>query len=137
MASGLKVLVDSSVWIAALRGLAPWTPDFTARVFFSRRILIADLVYVEVVRGAKTTSESRLISAMLNDFEHVSVCGIDLARNAVDNHHLLRAKGITVRGTVDLLIASWCIKNDVPLLHSDRDFAGFEQHLGLKVWRQI
>ena len=39
-----------------------------------------------------------------------------------------------MRGTVDLLIATWCIENEMPLLHTDRDFLGFEEHLGLKRW---
>lgn len=134
MASGLSILVDSSVWIAIFRGTDPWTDEYMTKVFFSRKILIADLVYVEVVRGAVNDAEARLIGAKLNDFEHVSIGGVERARTAVDHHRFLRSKGITVRGTVDLLIATWCIENDVPLLHADRDFAGFEDYLGLKRW---
>jgi predicted nucleic acid-binding protein len=134
MASGLSILVDSSVWIAIFRGTDPWTAEYMTKVFFSRKILIADLVYVEVVRGAVNDAEARLIGAKLNDFEHVSIGGVERARTAVDHHRFLRSKGITVRGTVDLLIATWCIENDVPLLHADRDFVGFEEHLGLKRW---
>ncbi len=134
MASGLSVLVDSSVWIAVLRGLEPWTAEYTTQIFSSRKMLVADLVYVEVVRGAKTRAESNLIKAKLNDFEHVNICDIELARKAVENHHHLRAKGITIRGTVDLMIATWCIENQIPLLHADRDYVGFEEHLGLKRW---
>ena len=134
MASGLKVLVDSSIWIAVFRGLAPWTAEFTTEIFSSRKMLVADLVYVEIVRGAKTKSEANLINAKLNDFEHVSISNTMLAKKAVSHHQLLRTKGITVRGTVDLMITTWCIENEVPLLHADRDFIGFEEHLGLKRW---
>jgi predicted nucleic acid-binding protein len=134
MAPGLSVLVDSSVWIAIFRGFKPWTAEYLAKAFFSRKILVADLVFVEVVRGAKTHAEARLIEAKLHDFEHVSISNMSLARTAVDHHRYLRTKGVTVRGTVDLLIATWCIENDVPLLHVDRDFTGFEEHLGLKRW---
>jgi predicted nucleic acid-binding protein len=132
MASRLSVLVDSSVWIAIFRGLPPWTADHVAKVFFERKMLVADLVYVEVVRGAATNAEARLIAAKMNDFESVSVCSVELSRTAVDHHRFLKTKGLTIRGTVDLLIATWCIENNVPLLHADRDFAGFEEHLGLK-----
>lgn len=134
MASRLSVVVDSSVWIAIFRGTAPWTAEYMASVFFSRRILIADLVYVEVVRGAASSAEARLINSKLNDFTHVTISNTERARKAVEHYRYLRSKGITVRGTVDLLIATWCIENDVPLLHADRDFAGFEEHLGLKRW---
>lgn len=134
MASGLKVLLDTSVWINILRVVPPWTPKTVASLVRSSEILVADLVFVEVVRGARTNPETRLLSAKLNEFEHVSVCSPLLAQKAIDYHQRLRSKGITVRGTVDLLIATWCIENDIPLLHADRDFAGFEEHLGLKRW---
>ncbi len=134
MASRLSVLVDSSVWIAILRGLAPWTAEYTTKVFLDRRMLVADLVYVEVVRGAATNAEARLIAAKMNDFEHVCVCSVERSRTAVAHHRFLRSKGITIRGTVDLLLATWCIENDIPLLHADRDFSGFEEYLGLKRW---
>lgn len=97
--------------------------------------MVADLVFVEVVRGLKSAAQSKLLIAKLDDFEHVSVSGTALARKAITNHQLLRSKGITVRGTVDLMIATWCIEHNVPLLHAGRDFVGFEQHLGLKRWR--
>jgi predicted nucleic acid-binding protein len=132
MASRLSVLVDSSVWIAILRGLAPWTAEFTTKVFLERKMLVADLIYVEVARGAATNVEAKLIAAKLNDFEHICVCSVALARTAVDHHRYLRSKGITIRGTVDLLLATWCIENEIPLLHADRDFSGFEEFLGLK-----
>jgi predicted nucleic acid-binding protein len=96
--------------------------------------LVADLVFVELVRGARTRPEMHLLSAKLNEFEHVTVCSPTLAQKAVEFHQILRSKGKIVRGTVDLLLATWCIENDIPLLHADRDFAGFEEHLGLKRW---
>jgi predicted nucleic acid-binding protein len=137
MASGLGILVDSSAWIAMLRGLPPWLPAKTDKLLAEENLLVADLVYVEVVRGARSKAEGNLIKAKLNDFEQVGVCTIDLAKQAVEHHHHLRSKGITIRGTVDLMIATWCIENGVPLLHADRDFAGFEEHLGLKRWPMV
>ena len=56
------------------------------------------------------------------------------AVHAASHFRFLRSKGKTVRGVIDLLIATWCIEHDVPLLHADRDFEGFETHLGLKRW---
>ncbi len=134
MAARLRILLDTSVWINILRIVPPWNADSVTKLVSEVDILIADLVYVEVVRGAQSRSETSLLSAKLNEFEIISVCNPELARKAVNFHQILRTKGITVRGTVDLLIATWCIENDVPLLHADRDFAGFEEHLGLKRW---
>jgi predicted nucleic acid-binding protein len=134
MAPGLGILVDSSVWIDILRGNHPWTIDRTASFLGQENVIVADLVFVEIVRGAKSASLAKLLIARLNDFEHVSISNMAIARKATDYHLHLRSKGITVRGTVDLLLATWCIENDAPLLHSDRDFDGFEKHLGLKRW---
>ena len=74
----------------------------------------------------------QLLSAKLNEFEQVAVCNPTLAQKAVDYHQTLRTKGKTIRGTIDLILATWCIENDIPLLHADRDFSDFEEHLGLK-----
>lgn len=117
-----------------LRLAPPWTIDKIDRLLAEADLLVADLVFVEVVRGANSKAETHLLRARFNAFEHVSVCSLTLAVQAVEHHQFLRSKGITVRGTVDLMIATWCIENDVPLLHADRDFLGFEEHLGLKSW---
>jgi predicted nucleic acid-binding protein len=61
--------------------------------------------------------------------------GLQNAIVAADNYRALRRIGVTVRGTIDCLIATYCIENQLPLLHNDRDFDPFEQHLGLLVAR--
>jgi predicted nucleic acid-binding protein len=128
----LKILLDTSVWIDILRVNPPWTPTTVAELVRTSEILVADLVFVELMRGARTWPETRLLSAKLNEFEQVTVCNPAMARKAVDYHQTLRTKGKTIRGTIDLLIATWCIENNIPLLHADRDFSGFEEFLGLK-----
>jgi predicted nucleic acid-binding protein len=67
-------------------------------------------------------------------FDIVTLGGVDVAIAAAQNYRFLRSKAITIRGTIDLIIATWCIKNHVPLLHSDRDFHEMEKWLGLKSW---
>jgi predicted nucleic acid-binding protein len=52
---------------------------------------------------------------------------------ASENYRLLRAKGITIRKTIDTVIATRCIEDKLTLHHADRDFAPFVEHLGLKV----
>jgi predicted nucleic acid-binding protein len=135
LAARLTVLLDSSAWINFLRGNLPWTESFSERFFKSENIVVADLVYVEVVKGAANAIEFEMLRSKFEEFEHISVLTPQLALQAVRNHQLLRSKGITMRGTIDLILATWCIENDVSLMHSDRDFGGFEQHLGLQVWR--
>jgi predicted nucleic acid-binding protein len=122
------------VWIQILRATPPWTVGRSTELLAAHEIVVADLVYVEVVRGARTDAQARLLMAQFADFEQVAVSSVSIARKAVLNYMLLRSNGITVRGIVDLLIATWCIEHDVPLLHADRDFEGFETHLGLRSW---
>ena len=93
-----------------------------------------DLVYHEVLRGMPSEAEAHVMVKRFEPFINFNLCSMAIAEKAAAHYRSLRSKGITVRGTVDALIATWCIEHDVPLLHADRDFAGFETHLGLKRW---
>ena len=66
-------------------------------------------------------------------FTQIDLAGHDIAVKAARNFRTLRAKGITVRKTIDSMIATRCIEDDLTLLHSDRDFIPFHMHLGLRV----
>lgn len=134
MAEGLIVVVDSSVWVATLRPGDSATKSQMLNVIKNHTVLLPDLVWVEVLRGARTNAEAKAIIAEFDNLQNVEIVGKKIAIKAAANFRYLRSKGITIRGTVDLLIATWCIEHDVPLLHDDRDFAGFEEHLGLKRW---
>jgi predicted nucleic acid-binding protein len=71
---------------------------------------------------------------LLDPLDLVTLGGREVALAAADGYRLLRRRGITVRKTIDMIIAAWCIRNNVPLLHSDRDFDVIERELGLVVW---
>ena len=135
LGGGTRLLLDSSIWIAILRQGNTWPLERSRQLFATNNVLLADLCYVEVVRGATNAKQVALLKNRLAGFEMVNVCTPALVVRAVDLHQELRSKGVTVRGTIDLLIGTWCVENDVALLHDDRDFAGFEKYLGLKVWR--
>ncbi len=72
---------------------------------------------------------------MLDNFGSTVVGGVRLATIAAANYRKLRAKSITIRGSVDLLIATWCIENEIPILHDDRDYGFIEKQMGFRVWR--
>jgi predicted nucleic acid-binding protein len=139
-----RVFVDSSVWIDHLRGLpTPQTRDLddllAARELSlpQRRItpvLIGDLVLLEVLRGIDDERGYARTRAILLSFPQVRVGGSELAFAACAHCRRLRQIGITIRKTVDCLIAAWCIENDVALLHNDRDFVPFEAHCGLRAF---
>ena len=132
---GTKILVDSSIWIAILRGTPPWNEERSLNLLTNFNLLLGDLIYVELMRGVSNQDQANLLRAKMLDFEKVSLVNQTVIDTAVSNHMHLRSKGISIRGTVDLLIATWCQINGVSLLHSDRDFDHFETHLDLVVWR--
>ena len=126
------ILVDSSVWIdllnnvvtdpvRRLRALLPTTP-----------LLIGDLILCEVLQGFRIEAEAKLVERSLSRFEAVSLIDPELAVKAAANYRFLRRRGITVRKTIDVIIATYCIERGHSLLHSDRDFAPMERLLGLQ-----
>lgn len=134
MATRLKLVADTSAWIEFVKGTGSTTDKLLANAIDSHKVLLPDLVYHEVLRGMPSEAEARAMIKRFEPFIHFNLCGMDIAKNAAAHYRFLRSKGITIRGTVGLLIATWCVENDVPLLHADRDFAGFEQYLELKRW---
>lgn len=134
MAQGLIVVADSTAWIAALRPADSQTKVLMLDVIRNHTILLPDLVLAEVLRGARTNKEAEAIYKEFSSLQCVEVVGKSIAIKAAANFRYLRSKGQTVRGTVDMILATWCLEHDVPLLHDDGDFAGFEEHLGLKRW---
>jgi predicted nucleic acid-binding protein len=133
----LKLVADTSAWIEFVRGTGSATDQLLAVAIDSHKVLLPDLVYHEVLRGMPTEADAQTMIKRFKPFISFNVCNMDIAAKAAENYRLLRSKGATVRGTVDLLIATWCIKHGVPLLHADRDFAGFEEHLSLKCWPKV
>jgi predicted nucleic acid-binding protein len=125
------VVADTSVWIDLLKNvLSPQTAALEAAINTSR-IVMPDLILVEILKGLQTDEQARQVEKLLEPFDVVSVGGRELASIAAGNFRRLRAKGITPRGTIDLLIGTWCIENEVPLLHKDRDYEAMEKYLGL------
>ena len=132
-ASSAMLVADTSVWIDYFRDpLSPFARHLDGAIL-SRRIVVPDLILLEILRGIPSEHQATKVERMLLEFEMVIIGGKEMARKAATNYRHLRAKGITPRGSIDLLIATWCIENKTPLLHKDRDFAMMETHLGLPV----
>ncbi len=128
------ILADTSAWIDFLRDRETSAASDLDRALGTNRVLIGDLILVELLQGY---SDGRQLEDLKRDLQLIPVmtlCGPSIAFLAADNYRLLRRKGITVRGTIDVIIATWCVENDVPLIHDDRDYNGMEKWLGLKRW---
>lgn len=126
------ILADTSVWVNYLRGIKSSDVSALERAIDSGQLILGDLIVAEILRGVSNEADAELVWSKLRLFDIVSLGGVDIA--AARNYRLLRSKAVTIRGTIDLVIATWCISNDVQLLHSDRDFRAMEKWLGLKSW---
>lgn len=125
------IVVDSSVWIDFFRARETRETSHLKLVLNSKLLATADLVLVEVLQGCRTEREFELARRILLNREMVQVVDPIIAITAARYYRSLRSKGITVRKTIDALIATRCIANGLELLYADRDFAPFVQHFGL------
>ncbi|WP_375403846.1 PIN domain nuclease [uncultured Sphingomonas sp.] len=127
------ILVDASVWIDFLNAKATLQTDALRHLLRLRKHLaIGDLPLIEVLQGARSDRAARDRQDWLSSFTPIDIVGHRVAIEAARNYRELRAKGITVRKTIDALIATRCILDGLPLLYSDRDFDPFVEHLGLR-----
>jgi predicted nucleic acid-binding protein len=127
------VIVDSTVWIDFIAGRSNPESLWLRREIDNRTIGLTDLIFCEVLQGIRDDRALTAIQQRLSLLPIHSTGGVGLAVSAARNYRFLRTRGITIRTTIDCLIATLCIEKDHSLLHRDRDFDPFEQHLGLKV----
>jgi len=128
------ILIDSSVWIDYFNGQATPQTQALERLLGVQPLLVGDIILVEVLQGFRSEADFDQALQALQRFEYVNLLTQALAVQSARNYRVLRQKGLTVRKTVDCIIATWCIAVGCQLLHSDSDFTPFEEHLGLLVF---
>jgi predicted nucleic acid-binding protein len=126
------ILVDSSVWIDYFRGTSTLQVEHLDALLGSEPVVTGDLVLTEVLQGFGSDRDFNRARRLLTSLLIVDLGGQDIAIQAARNFRALRALGVTVRKTIDTIIATRCIESDLALLYSDRDFEPFVQHLGLR-----
>ncbi|MBX5241022.1 PIN domain nuclease [Rhizobium sp. NLR22b] len=126
------IVVDSSVWIAHLRGMENAARRRLQNIEDPLEILVGDLILMEVLQGARNDRHATTI-ANLRQFTIRPMLDDSLAVRAARNYRLLRERGITVRKIIDVIISTFCIQEGHSLLHDDRDFDPMAEHLGLRI----
>ena len=126
------IVVDSTVWIDFLNGADRPHVRRLRSLLGASEIIIGDLMLCEVLQGLGSEQEAARVEALLRRFDVEPMAGDVVAVAAARNFRTLRARGVTIRKTIDLLIGTWCIEHRRPLLHNDRDFAPMVSHLGLE-----
>lgn len=127
------ILVDSSVWIDYFNGVRSPQTDTLDSLLGREPLAIGDLILTEVLQGFDGDREFATARKLLTSLTVIEVGGIGIAIAAAQNYRALRKRGVTVRKTIDTMIATRCIESGYHLLHSDRDFEPFVEHLGLRV----
>ena len=131
----VPTIIDTTVWIDFFRNEKTEQTDLLEVVVRRGDAALGDLIVSEVLRGVDSDREFRSLKSHFSNFEIYPMLGRRNAIQSALNYRKLRAKGFTIRKIVDCWIATFCIERGFPLLHNDRDFDPFEQHLKLRVLR--
>ena len=127
------LIVDSSVWVDYFNGQSTWQTELLFERLGREPVAVGDLMLVEVLQGFRLQRHFKLAQDLLLSLHVVDMLNTAIALQSARNYRALRRRGVTVRNTVDCIIATWCIEYGMPLLHSDRDFSPFVEFLGLTV----
>ena len=127
------IVVDTSVWIDYVNGVHTAQTDILDKELQERRVVTGDLIMVEFLQGFRDNKQFQTAKMLMNSLEYYDFVGKQMATKAAENFRLLRKKGVTVRKTIDVLIATFCIEHGFELLHNDRDFEPMKEILGLQV----
>ena len=127
------ILVDSSVWIDYFRSVDTRQVALLDTLFGHTPLAVGDLIAAEVLQGVRDEKAFKWVKRTLDAFEHVDLCGYDLAVRAAENYRALQAKGVTIRSTIDCVIAQLCLRDGQALLAKDRDFDRIAELTKLKL----
>ena len=125
------ILVDSSVWIDYFKGTTNKQTDYLHSTLGSEEIGMGDLILTEVLQGFRLDKDFKQARSLLSGLTSYDLLGTEMAHISANNFCQLRKRGITVRKTADVIIASFCIQKNIPLLFTDKDFKPFVKHMGL------
>ena len=131
-AAGSMILVDSSVWIDYFNGIKTRETELLDNYLGTEPLLTGDLILTEVLQGFRSDRDFRRAKAALDMLSFEPMVGRDIALASARNYRKLRAQGVTIRKTIDVLIATFCIAGGHRLLHSDREFSRMAEALALQ-----
>jgi predicted nucleic acid-binding protein len=126
------ILVDSSVWIDFFNGVDSPPADKLYQLLGNEVIVTGDLIVVEVLQGFQNDAHFLNAKQVLQELPIFNLSNRELSITAAENYRALRKRGLTIRKTIDMVIGTFCIENDITFLHKDKDFIPLETYLGLK-----
>ena len=129
------IVVDTSVWIDYFNKRPNPAANLLDSLLGRERLAIGDLILAELLQGFRSDLDFRRALDFLSALEFQTMVGRKIAIDSARNYRNLRARGVSVRKTIDVMIGTFCIQNGHQLLHADRDFDPMERYLGLDVVR--
>ena len=117
------IVVDTSVWVDVINERE--TPKATRCIGLledGAPVALTDVVFTEVLQGFRTEREATRVERHLRAFPLLRLETIDDFALAAGLYRQARRAGITIRKTLDCLIAAPCVREGVPILHFDDDF---------------
>ncbi len=130
------IFLDSTVLIDYFNGKNNWQVIALDSILGRELVVIGDYVLTEVLQGFRSDNEYQKAKTILLSFPCFDIGGKEIALQSAKNYRYLRKKGVTVRKTIDAMIATFCIENKFILLHNDKDFDPFNKYLNLKVYNK-
>lgn len=127
------IMIDSTVWIDFFNNVRNEKTDKLFELLNSQMICIADIVLLEVLQGIRDDDKFSEIERYFRNMLIYNILNTEIAVKSAYNYRYLRKKGLTIRKSIDCIIATFCIEHEIELLHNDKDFQPFVDYLGLSV----
>lgn len=128
------ILVDTSAWVEEIRRTrSPAHLALTRLLNGGSTIAVTEPVVMELLAGVRSTRELRALRSRILSFPILRVDHLSTYERAAAVWRLCRVAGEPVRNTTDCLIAAVAIREDVPVLHADRDFEAIARHTDLRI----
>ncbi len=128
-----RIIIDTSAWIEYLRGGSTPLVACVRNCLKREHVAMGDLIYCEIMQGIRPFRERQRVANMMRALPAYEMVDFDIAEKAASNYRLLRSRGLTVRKTIDVLIATFCAERGFSLVHHDRDFDFMAPHIDLRI----
>jgi predicted nucleic acid-binding protein len=129
------IVVDTSVWIDVLNENATRQAGRCIELIEGGEpVALTDVILTEVLQGLRSDREAQMVERHLRAFPILRLEGLDDFVLAAELYRTARHAGVTVRKTLDCLIAAPCVRTNAPLLHADSDFDRLATCTPLRVW---
>jgi len=129
------VFVDTTVWIDYVRGIETSYTNALDYELLHNQVVTGDLIITEFLQGFRNDTDFEVAKKIMDSLIYCDMLGKDIALKSAINFRFLRKNGITIRKTADIIIGTFCIEHELPLLHNDKDFEPIEKYLDLRIYK--